>query len=250
MREFRAIGESLPKAYHNALHLLNMAKDLNGIVPCPDWNCVQLECSITMVVENPLEEPRISRLIPCGPKELQKYVLEILWGIMDFEIERGNWSYTYHDRFAGQIEDVIEELKRNRYTRRACMTIRLPEDIQSNDPPCLQHIQFFVRENKLDMYVLFRSNDAVKATYMNAFALIELQKVVAGAIGVDVGSYVHRANSFHCYEKDFGLLEQYDKRIVSGSGLTYRYDEEWQDDMESSIPDIMREVAMLRRENG
>ncbi len=48
---------------------------------------------------------------------------------------------------------------------------------------------------------------------MNAFALIMLQKRIADELGVEVGTYTHRANSFHCYERDFGLLDGYCERI-------------------------------------
>jgi hypothetical protein len=65
-----------------------------------------------------------------------------------------------------------------------------------------------------------RSNDAPEATYMNAFAFIMLQKSIADNLKVDVGSYFHRANSFHCYEKDFKLLESYISSIESGAEIT------------------------------
>lgn len=53
---------------------------------------------MTMVVEDPLAEPMISRLFVGGYKELQQYVMEMRDGILDFEVDRGNWKYTYHDR--------------------------------------------------------------------------------------------------------------------------------------------------------
>ena len=91
--------------------------------------------------------------------------------------------------------------------------VRTSDDVGSDDPACLQHIQFFIRDNHLDMKVLFRSNDACKANFMNMFALVCLQKRVADELGVEMGVYTHRANSFHCYEKDFDPLEGYCKRI-------------------------------------
>ena len=51
-----------------------------------------------MIVQNPLAEPRISKLFFGGPEDLQQYIMEMLDGILDFEIERGKWKYTYHDR--------------------------------------------------------------------------------------------------------------------------------------------------------
>ena len=250
-KELFAFGRSLPEAYHDALKELKVCADQT---PCPDWNCTQLEASMTMVVLEPLAEPRISRLFPGGPEELQQYKMEILDGILDFEIERGNWTYTYHDRIVNwnecfnQIQFVLDELKRNPYSRRAVIDIRNnKDDMYSGDPACLQHIQYFIRNGKLDCKVLFRSNDACKATYMNAFALICLQEQLAQKLGVEVGTYTHRANSFHCYEKDYGLLDGYVSRIESGKDLTYYYEGDWKDDMEDYISDIFDKVADLKK---
>ena len=258
MIEATVVERTLPEAYHLALKNLYI---LGEETPCPDWDigdalAFQKELGMTMVVLNPKTEPRISRLFPGGPHELQQYIMEIVYGILDFEVQKGKWTYTYHDRMANyeyngkhldQIQFVIDELKRNPYSRRAVIDVRHPNDIYSDDPACLQHIQFFIRNNKLDCRVLFRSNDACKATFMNAFALIKLQEFVAYSIGVEVGSYVHRANSFHCYSRDYGLLEGYVKRIDSGNNLTYNYQNDWMREMEDSISSILATADQLRK---
>ena len=178
--------------------------------------------------------------------------MEMLDGILDFEVENGKWEYTYHKRYANQLDGLIRELRRNPSSRRAVLVIRRPEDIYSADPPCLQHIQYFIRDNKLHCYVLFRSNDACKATFMNAFALIELQKRIADQLGVEVGAYVHRANSFHAYEKDWDLLKGYVRRIrddmfnLSDVEVTYRYDTDWKELMEDEREDILTQVEVLK----
>lgn len=244
MLESFAIGKSLPEAYHNALKELHNNGDVVG---CSDWNQKQKELSMTMLVAEPLSEPMISRLFIGGPKDLEQYVQEMLDGILDFEVELGNWDYTYHNRMKDQLDFVINELKRNPETRRAVIDIRSKEDIGSNDPACLQHIQYFIRDGKLDCKVLFRSNDACKATFMNAFALIMLQKKIADSVGVGVGHYTHRANSFHAYEKDFNLLENYISRINSGEETTYNYVGDWDELMEEARTEIKILVDSIRK---
>lgn len=202
----------------------------------------------------------ISKLSFCDPMSLEQYRQEMLDGILDFEVEQGNWDYTYHMRmvaypitifgkpdYFNQINFVINELRRNPYSRRAVIDIRNnDEDAYSNDPACLQHIQFFIRNNKLHMKVLFRSNDACKATFMNAFALIMLQKKVADELGIEIGSYTHRANSFHCYEKDFKMLDGYVERIKTNpDSLEYSYQDDWKDLMEEAQPAIAQKVDSL-----
>ena len=244
MIEYIARGDTLPEAYHEALHCLKFYGD---VVPCPDYNTSQKEISLTMRVENPLKEPMISRLMIGGPRELEQYRQEILDGILDFEIERGNWAYTYHDRIAKQIPFVIAELKRNPYSRRAVIVVRDWEvDSKSTDPACLQHIQYFVRDNKLHCKLMFRSNDACKATFMNAFALIMLQKRIADELGYEVGTYTHRANSFHCYAQDYALLDGYVHRYLGGEDTTYDYVGEWDELMEEAKPEIEEMVKELK----
>ena len=244
MVEFFVNGNTLPEAYHEALLLLEGNKN---ITPCPDYNTNQKEISMTMCVENPLSEPMISRLFIGGFYELEQYRQEMLDGILDFEIERGNWAYTYHSRMEKQIPFIIEELTRNPFSRRAVIDIRdWEKDSNSEDPACLQHIQYFVRDNKLHCKVLFRSNDACKATFMNAFALIMLQQKIADELGIEVGTYSHRANSFHCYEKDFDLLSGYANRIHNNDKLTYNYVGEWDELMENAKPMIEEKVQILK----
>ncbi len=194
----------------------------------------------------------ISRLYIGGFYELQQYVMEILDGILDFKIGDGTcWEYTYHDRYYRQLPFIIGELRRNPDTRRAVMNIRDFEvDSKNNDPACLQSIQYFIREGKLHCKIMMRSNDAAQANFMNAFAFIMLQKKVADELGVPVGSYTHRANSFHCYERNFKLLEQYADGINNKpfEDITYEYEGFFKDLMTESIPAIEAAVGKLRAE--
>jgi thymidylate synthase len=251
MREIFIEAKNLTDGYHQALLALQKSGDIVG---CPDYNQLQKECSMTVCVEDPIREPRVSKLIIGGHYELQQYVLEILDGILDFKIGDGNcWEYTYHDRYAHQIPFILQELKRNPLTRRAIMNIRdFKVDSSNADPACMQSIQFFIRGDKLHMKVLFRSNDLPEAFFFNAFALIKLQEKVAAELGIPVGSYTHRANSMHCYEKNFGMLENFVKSIETkpAEELTYEYEGFYRDLMEESIPGIMKQVQLLKDNMG
>jgi thymidylate synthase len=257
MKEVLVQGKTLPEAYHKAI----LALDSEGaVISCNDWNQKQKEVSMTFIAENPLEEPMISRLSIGGFRELQQYVMEVLDGILDFKIGDGTcWEYTYHDRLVNyngfnQLDFMINELKRNSDTRRAVAIIRDNKiDPFNADPACLQHLQFFIREDKLHCKVLMRSNDAVEASFMNAFAFIMLQKSAADKLGVKVGSYTHRANSYHCYEKDFKLLEQYIKGINNSKSIeeiTYNYEDYYKELMEESIDEINEVVRQEREKSG
>jgi thymidylate synthase len=257
MKEVVCIKGTLPATYHESILQLC---DIGDIVTCNDWTQTQKELSMTFVAETPLAEPMVSKLYIGGFRELQQYVMEIIEDILDFRVGDG-LPYTYHDRITNypsgstngysinQLQYVINELRRNADSRRAVIDIRnVSADISSSDSACLQHMQFLIRNGALHCKVLMRSNDAVEAAFMNAFAFVILQKSVAEELGVKVGSYTHRANSFHCYEKDFSRLRQYAKAIRGKpvAELTYRYDDFYQELMEESISEILNMIEKLK----
>jgi len=240
MKEGFAKGRSAAEAYHAAL--LELSR-------CGEKTPSSFECAMTMMVEEPLSEPMISRLFIGGPYDLERYRQEMLDGILDFEVERGNWAYTYHQRYAPYLDYCVNELKRDPWSRRAVISVRDNDDDSScDDPACLQSIQYMIRGGKLDCFVMFRSNDAAKASFMNMFALIMLQKQVAERLGVPVGTYTHRANSYHIYERDYELFKSYVERIEAGEDCTYDFDGEWDELMEEARPQVDKMVRDLKGE--
>ncbi len=200
MNTYLVQGQTLPETYHKALTKLDATKEK--------------EITVIMKVLNPLQEPMLSKCGIFGPRELEQYRQEMLYGILDFEVERGNWQYTYHQRMAEWKQGVVDELKRDPASRRAVIAIRDNKaDMKSGDPACLQTLQYMIRDGKLHCWVMFRSNDAVKACFMNMFALVMLQKEFADALGVPVGSYTHIATSWHCYPQDVDMLHAFVKNI-------------------------------------
>ena len=243
MFELFVKGATLPEAYHNALAALHGSHEE---LPCPDYNTRQKEASLTFLVESPLSEPMVSKLFIGDPRSLEQYRQEMLDGILDFEVAMGKWDYTYHLRMQDQLPGIIDELRRCPESRRAVVTTREKSELASESPACMQHLQYFIRGGALHCKVLFRSNDATKAAFMNAFALIMLQKRIAEAVGVPVGTYTHRANSFHVYERDYDMFEGYVRRVKSGGELAFDYAGDWEDLMEEAKAGIAAMVEELR----
>lgn len=184
-------------------------------------------------VTEPMSEPRLHRAFPGGLDDLEKYRAEVLLGVHDHWIapEEGKWEYTYHERlfeydppWAGgekidQIATCVRLLKDCWYTRRAqAVTWKAWEDLGISDPACLQRMWFRIQNGRLNMNVHMRSNDAYKAAFMNMFAFVELQAQMARDIGVEVGEYIHIADSFHIYGSYFeefqGFLKTVETRAV------------------------------------
>ena len=238
MEHFLIEANTLPEAYHKSLlHLHNWGVEAG--------NTREIFC--IMRCRNPLQEPRISRCMFGGPYDLERYRQEMLDGILDFEVERGNWVYTYHQRFAPYLEYCINELRRDPDSRRAVISVRDNEaDTKTSDPACLQSIAYRLRDGKLDCTAMFRSNDAVKAAFMNMFALVCLQERVANALGVEVGEYTHIALSYHVYAQDYALLDGYARRLFTSRDNTYNYKGEYDEMMDEVKPDIAALVNLLK----
>jgi thymidylate synthase len=193
-----------------------------------------IDATMLLTVLDPLKEPVIHKDFPGGPEDLQEYTMEVCEGIKDHLVRRADdpedtrWEYTYHQRLFkynppafepfNQIETMSRKLAETPYTRRAqSITWKVWEDNDCYDPPCLQSIWCRITEENaipvLSMNVRFRSNDAYKAAFMNIFALVQLQKLIAenvsGKIGrrVAVGRYCHLADSYHIYGSYFREFE-------------------------------------------
>jgi thymidylate synthase len=234
------------------------------------------DCSITIVVEDPLAEPMIHRDMPGGLEDLQEYVMEVLDGIKDHWVrdpddpDDTRWEYTYHQRLFNyaipniektfdQIEIVAHKLSEVPHTRRAqAITWKVWEDNICYDPACLQSIWCRVLQGEDDKWLLntnirFRSNDAYKAAFMNMFALIQLQKKIAERISdisgknVILGRYVHQADSYHIYGS---YIEEFENRFLrmykerSFEERTYRC-EDMKGIMEEAIPSILEKVEKM-----
>ena len=172
--------------------------------------CKEIRLGIEIV--NPQSEPYISKAIPCGLDGLNKYIREFLVG----EGDELDWTYTYHKLYSPFYEKVLEELRRNKNSRRACIALGQGSINFTAYPPCLQLLNFSCRGNLLDLTCYFRSNDGVKAFPMNVIAIAELQKKVAEDLNLEIGTLYYFANNFHAYSKDWKLLESYCKIFETG----------------------------------
>lgn len=227
-------GETLPEAWENAVLA---TYEFGAHIPTEydqDVDPESRDVSMMMTVAKPFAEPRIHRAIPDSFVGLAVYVAEVVDGVHDHWVNRKGhgWSYSYHDRLfnwpgffswdeilkgkkievpnVNQVDRLMTKLAETPYTRRAQAITWVPQvDQPDPEPPCLQRIWCRLAKNEdgylLQMNTHWRSNDALKAAFMNTFALTELQKVIAEEIGkrmgkaVGVGRYVGMMDSFHIY---------------------------------------------------
>ncbi len=219
-------GKNLPEVWEKSLLMLWE----NGMRVPTEYDREQdepsVDCTMVMVVEEPMSEPRLHLALPCSFKDVEKYRREVVDGVHDHWIapEEGKWTYTYHQRLfaydwqdkkVDQVALAIDRLARVPYTRRAqAITWNVGLDPKTDDPPCLQRLWLRCLKDtsgelRLNVNAHWRSRDAYKAAFMNIFALTDLQARLAQSLSdkmrtkVSVGQYVDVTDSYHIYGSYF-----------------------------------------------
>ncbi len=234
-------AKSLAQAYESALlALFNHGTEFKTQYDKPG-DPLSIDCTMNITIEEPESDPMIHMAFPGGIENLKEYVLE-LKGYKDHWVKNINdpedtrWEYTYHGRLKNygawkekknnessetgpfkidQIENVINKLSKQPFTRQAQMITWMPNlDADCYDPPCLQSLWYRILEDDEGVYWLncnirFRSNDAWGASFMNMFGFIQFNReVIAAEVSKRTGKTVKlgrlnwQADSYHIYGRD------------------------------------------------
>lgn len=116
-----------------------------------------------------------------------------------------NGAYGYRLFKSGnidQVSQVIKHLQDYPNTRRAVLSIYSPNDLfnlESKDIPCNTSIYLKIRNGKLDMTILNRSNDLFLGVPYNALVFNAILKFIAGRLEIEVGRQLHFTDSLHLY---------------------------------------------------
>jgi len=127
------------------------------------------------------------------------------------------FDHTYMERFwppkdngirykMGDLNDIIDRLKKNIHNRQSYLSIWHPED-QSNDKenkriPCTLGYHFQSRDKYLDMTYFIRSCDAVRHLANDMYMTGRLLQHVAKEVQVETGVVYVWIGNLHCFESD------------------------------------------------
>ena len=142
-----------------------------------------IECEpIALELRDPLAEPMASPASRFQRRFLEQYAADLLEG------SGAVFEYDYHSRLFGwgeglvrdggpvsvdQIAYIVSKLTEAPVSRRAiAITWNPVTDEEMRDCPCLQLVQCELRDGRLSMQVVFRSNDMLSAAGANMFALV------------------------------------------------------------------------------
>jgi len=126
----------------------------------------------------------------------------------------------FEANWQNQFDNVIKTLTDDKDSRRASIMILNSSHLfmVTKDVPCTYSMNFRIRDNKLNMSVHMRSQDAMFGMGNDAPAFSMFQEMIYIVLRdttypeLQLGAYHHICDSFHVYERHFEMLEQ----IISG----------------------------------
>ena len=128
------------------------------------------------------------------------------WEGLSDDRETCNSAYGYRIRRKFGFDQwtyVIDMLRKDPLSRQAIIHIKDASDVPTKDTPCTLSLQFLLREGRLHLTVVMRSNDIWLGLPYDLFSFTSLQVMMAMELGVDVGEYTHIAGSMHLYERNW-----------------------------------------------
>jgi thymidylate synthase len=151
-----------------------------------------------------------------------------------------------------QLERACEALSKNPHSRQVVLQlwdsrIDLPKfdgTPASQDIPCNVVSLPKVRVGRLEWMQVMRSNDLVRGLPYNLAQFTFLQEVMAGWLGVEVGTYNQISDSLHLYERDRHFVESIQRSHVTHVPQSYALS--W-NESRRILDEVMRRVELVAR---
>ena len=124
--------------------------------------------------------------------------------------------------FGDQLQWVLDSLKADKNTRQAIAFLNQPKfQFEGNkDFVCTMYLNFFIRDNKLNMKVQMRSNDIFYGLTFDApiFGFVHQHMrlwLLETYPDLELGTYHHCADNIHFYERHFELAAKIKNELNS-----------------------------------
>ena len=114
-----------------------------------------------------------------------------------------------------QWQWAVESLKNDKDSRQAIMHFNTPDHQRSGnkDFVCTLNVVFHIRDNKLFMTNMMRSNDVILGLPTDVAFFSMLQQQMCMILketypDLSLGTYTHMSNSMHLYERNFAVVKE------------------------------------------
>ena len=168
-----------------------------------EYDCVSLN----------IIKPNSRPLIPTFPGWMnipaptsEEYINEYFQQLLTQDVPE-NTEYTYGEYITPQVYKIIDILKNTKNTNQACMNIGDVNSINLPDPPCLRVLDFNIKNDKLNMFIYFRSNDLWAGFPTNIAGFQLLKEFMASEIGCEDGEIYYFSKGLHIYDYQYAVVE-------------------------------------------
>lgn len=130
-----------------------------------------------------------------------------------------NFNTFYGPRILEQLPIIIKELTDNPNSRRAVISILDAKDLallgssETLEFPCCNDAIFYIRNNKLNVHVSFRSQNVGQVLKLDMYLFGRLFEHISNVLNVERGHFKSTITSAHVFEKDLQYL--FDNKIIS-----------------------------------
>jgi thymidylate synthase len=119
-----------------------------------------------------------------------------------------NSNYGFFWKKNGQLDKCIDELNRNRETRRAVV---LHYDIDELDrykwdTPCNIALNFYIKQNKLYLTIFARSIDLVFGFCNDQYTFARLMEEIAPKVNCELGQMSWLITNLHIYPRHYNMM--------------------------------------------
>lgn len=212
---------SLEEAYSVAV---NNVINSNVEVVTEDGEHTLQSPPFTICIEQPWYYKYIHKNSPYGKEFYKKYAYDIVNGtsghfVYDYHTRLFNYVINYYnniiatfvepeiynpilDEHIDQINYIVEKLIEEPTSRRALAITWQPYiDEVKKDVPCLQYVQCWIENDKVNIYFMMRSNDILLAMPQNIFGFHKLHYYISKKVGKSMGKMYYSVVIPHIYYK-------------------------------------------------
>lgn len=120
-----------------------------------------------------------------------------------------NSNYGYFWNYNNQLNRVIDDLKKNKETRRAIIVHYILHELDryKYDTPCNDVLNFYIKDDKLQLTVFARSIDLVFGFCNDQYTFAKLMEHVSKKTGYEVGQMHWFITNLHVYPRHYNMFK-------------------------------------------
>lgn len=158
-------------------------------------------------------------------KEQKQIFVDKILNNDDFAAKYGELGHVYgaqwrkwrtrQGKTIDQIQNVIDEIKKNPHSRRLIVTAWNPEDLPNMVlPPCHLMMQFYVNNGKLSCQFYQRSMDFFLGEFFDVPSYATLTHIIAHECGLEVGELIQSIGDAHIYKNHIEQVKTFLSRPI------------------------------------